>query len=669
MKTRKRAKKTNLRQVAFTRFMLIVAVFILWIGGISVRLVHLHVTQHEWLRTRALDVRQDIKQTRALRGSIFDRNERTLAMSVRVKTLYADMTEIADTNAAAKSIAKALGGDLKQIAAQLKQGKEANKRFVPLAKKLDEEVAQRINKALDMPDVKKADAPNFPGLHWRDDQRRSYPNQTLAAQVVGFANAEDNGRAGIEQSQDDVLHGAVIKKVQERDRLGRVFDETTIERDAPSDVVLTIDTAFQYMAEQALERGVRAADAKSGMAIAMNPKTGEILALANYPSFDPNTITESAAEHIGNKAIQSVYSPGSVFKVVTYGSALERRLFRPDDMIDAGNGTITIAKHTFTDSHGVGKVSYAHALAHSSNVCAIRTALSVGREDFFAMLQKMGFGAKTGIELPAETQGIVRSPQKWAGDSLASMSIGYEIGVTALQMATAFATIANDGIRSQPHIIKEIRHSNEQPKDVTQIQQTQVVAAETARDLRTMLRQVVLTGTGKRAQLNGYTSAGKTGTAWKFDAKTKTINSEKYISSFIGMAPAENPEIVVAVVIDEPRGGGRDGGAVAAPVFREIAQQILTEMKVPTDATVKQESLVAQDVPEMPVKESKSTKKETEVKSKVDAKPKSAEPAPPAKEKPKDLKKTVEKKFSDKSKLTAALFRRERFINGTKLET
>lgn len=649
--------------------MLVVAVFILWIGGISVRLVHLQVTQHEWLRTRALDVRQDIKQSRALRGSIFDRNERTLAMSVRVKTLYADTTEITDIAATAKAVAKALDLDTRQLVAQLKQGKEANKRFVPLAKKLNEDVAQRLNKALDMANVKKADAPNFPGLHWRDDQRRSYPNQTLAAQVVGFANADDDGRAGIEQSQDDVLHGAVIKKVQERDRLGRVFDEVTVERDEPSDIVLTIDTAFQYMAEQALERGVRGAEAKSGMAIVMDPKTGEILALANYPSFDPNTITESATENIGNKAVQSVYSPGSVFKIVSYGAGLERHMFRPDDLIDAGNGSIKIADRTFTDPHGVGRVTYSEALAHSSNVCAIRTGMRVGRDDFAAMIKKMGFGARTGIELPAETPGIVRPLEKWAGDSLASMSIGYEIGVTALQMTTAFATIANDGIRSQPHIIKEIRHSNEHPKTVTQIQQTQVVAAETARDLRTMLRQVVLTGTGTRAQLNGYTSAGKTGTAWKFDAKTKTINAEKYVSSFIGMAPAEDPEIVVAVIIDEPRGGGRDGGAVAAPVFREIAQQVLTEMKIPTDANVKAGSFVAQDVSEMPSKANGVDKKQPDVKQKAEPKIKSSESVVPRKEKPKDLKKTVEKKFADKSRLTAENFGRDIFEDWTKLET
>ena len=655
-----KTKRKNLKQIAFTRLMLVVAFFVLWIGGISVRLVHLQVTQHEWLRERAIDVRQDVKQTRMLRGTIFDRNERALAMSVRVKTLYADPTEIDDPDAAAKAVATALKKDAKQIASQIRQGKAAKKRFVPLAKKLDEEVVQKVNKALDTSGVAKADLPRFAGLHWRDDQMRRYPYESLAAQVVGFSNAEDTGRAGIEQSQEDLLHGAVIKKLQERDRLGRVYDETVFERDAPSDVVLTIDTAFQYMAEQALERGVRAANAQSGMAVVLSPKTGEILALANYPTFDPNTITEAQAEHISNKAIQSIYSPGSVFKIVTYGSALEKKLFVPTDEIDSGNGTIEVAKHRFTDSHGIGRVSYSQALAHSSNVCAIKTALRVGREDFSGLVRNLGFGARTGVELPAETQGIVRPVEKWNGDSLASMAIGYEIGVTALQMTSAFATIANDGIRIQPHIIKEVRHSDEKPKTVTKPEQTQVVSRETARHLKTMLRQVVMTGTGRRAQLNGYSVAGKTGTAWKFNPKTKSVDSSKYISSFIAMAPADDPEIVIGVVIDEPRGGARDGGGVAAPVFKEIAQQILQELKVAPDEPVKGDTLIAQEIPESPdtgVVEDKTEEsrpaaaKPAESKPAASPKPKaSAEPA-----RPKPTKKPIDKKTIDPNKLSAWL--------------
>ena len=657
-----------MRQVAFTRFMFVVAFFVIWMGGIGIRLFNLQVTQHAFLKEKALDIRQVEKKDRMLRGNIMDRNERMLAISVPVKTLYANPSEIADPAAAAKIIAKDLKLDANAVAMQIREGKDANKKYVVIAKKVEDDVYQKYNKALDTPELKKADLPNLAGLHWIDDQKRSYPNGLLAAQVVGFSNSDDEGKAGIEQSQDDILHGAVIRKVQERDRLGRVYDEQTTEREKPSDVVLTINSSYQYIAEQALERGVRAAQAKSGIAIVSDPKTGEILALANYPSFDPNApITTAQAENVANKAIQHSYSPGSVFKIVTYGSALERHLFTPDDKIDAGNGTITVANHKFSDGH-TGTMSYSEALAHSSNICAIKTGMSVGKDDFFSMVQKMGFGGRTGIELPAESIGIVRSPEKWNGDSLASMSIGYEVNVTALQMTSAFATIANDGVRVQPHIIKEIRSSDDKPKTVTQPAQTQVVSAETARNLRTMMRQVVLDGTGKRAMLNGYSTAGKTGTAWKVDAKTKSVDSSKYTSSFIGMAPADNPQVVVTVVLDEPKVGARDGGMVAAPIYREIAQAILEDMKVPTDTPVKQEAQIAKNIaPTSPTDTAKT--KPTSDKPEKDAATKTAAPVKD-KVKPKDIKKPTEKKKYDaKGKLTAILRRRPQLAGNAYIET
>ncbi|MBC7900838.1 MAG: hypothetical protein H7070_12395 [Saprospiraceae bacterium] len=593
----KSSKKRNLRQVAFTRFTLIVAFLVLWMGGIGVRLVYLQVNQHEWLKQKALGQRQDFKRSKMPRGTIYDRNGRALAMSVKVKTLYADATEIDDIKAAATIIAKILGAKESAISKQLTEAKEVEKRFLPLAKGLDEEAVQRINKALEDTSVKKADSPKFAGLHWREDQKRSYPNQTLAAHVIGFSNADGVGQAGIEQSQNDMLYGAVIKKMQERDRLGRVYDETVSEKEPPKDITLTISTSFQYKAEQALEKAVKASNSKSGMAIVIDHKTGEILALANYPTFDPNNLKEITGENLRNQAIQSVYSPGSVFKLVTYGSALEKKLITPEGEIDSPN-SIEVAKHKFTDSHPIGRATYTKALAVSSNVSAIKTSLRVGKDDFYKTVRRLGFGSRTGIELPAETSGIVRAPERWNGDSLASMSIGYEIGVSALQMASAFATIANNGVRIQPHIIKEIRQSNEQIVPVALPEREQVVSAETARDLRTMLRQVVVAGTGKAAQLNGYTSAGKTGTAWKFDEKLKRVNSAKYVSSFIGFAPAENPEITIAVVMDEPKSGGRNGGQAAAPAFREIAEQILPELNVKPDGYVEQVAETIEDIPE-----------------------------------------------------------------------
>ncbi len=615
MKRSSTTKRTS-SQTIFTRFMIVVGFFVLWIGGIGVRLVYLQVSQHEWLKERAVQMRQDVKQTKMLRGSILDRNGRALAMSVRAKTLYADPVAINDIDAAASEIAKVLATDEKSLSVQLRAAKEAGKRYLPLARKLDEESVQRLNKALDVADVRKPDLPNFKGLHWADEQKRSYPQQSLAAQVVGSSNDEDEGIAGIELSQENVLNGAFVKKLQQRDRLGRVYEEEIIEREAPGDVVLMIDAVLQFMVEEALEAGVKSANAKSGMAVVIAPKTGEVLALANYPTFDPNEINQRSVANITNQAVQSVYSPGSVFKLVTYGSGLEKGLFTPGDMISSGNGTIEIANRVFKDSHAVGTVSYSQAMAHSSNVCAIKTAVSVGREDFAGFVQRMGFGAKTGIELPAETIGIVRPVSRWYGDSLASMALGYEIGVTALQMTSAFATIANNGIKVHPRIVKEIRRAGQPPVRTPQAEQTQIVTPETARDLRTMLKQVVLTGTGRRARLNGYTAAGKTGTAWKFNAKSKTVDSSKYISSFIGMAPADDPEIVVGIVMDEPKSGARDGGRVSAPVFREIAQRLLHELKVPTDAPIRQDVPIEEDISETPVapfEDKKSEKKTTEL--------------------------------------------------------
>ncbi|CAN5144610.1 penicillin-binding protein 2 [soil metagenome] len=670
MKPPKKAKKKNLKQVAFTRFMFVVAFFVLWMGGISIRLVHLQVTQHEWHKEQSQRRRENVRKTQMLRGTIYDRNQRALAMSVRVKTLFADPKEIADPEGTGTAVAKALGLDARRVTAQIKEAKAANRRFLPLAKKLDEDVVLQVNKSLDDGSVKKSDLPNFTGLHWVDDQKRKYPYESLAAQVIGFNNSEEEGRAGIEQSQDKLLKGAVIDNLQTRDRLGRVYDETTAESDQPSDVVLTIDAGMQYVMDEALERGVRASNAKAGMAVALSVKTGAILAMSNYPTYNPNTIVESATEQISNKTIQAVYSPGSAFKIVAYGSGLEKNLFSPDDEIDSGNGTIMVANRKFSDGHPVGRVSYVVAMARSSNVCAIKTGMRVGKDDFFGMIKKMGFGARTGVELPAETAGLVRAPERWNGDSLASMSIGYEIGVTALQMASAFATIANNGVRIQPHIIKEIRPSNEESRVVTQPKQTQILTAETARGLRKMLQQVVLTGTGRRAQLNGYSAAGKTGTAWKVNPKTRSVDPSMYVSSFIGMAPVHDPEIVIAVVMDEPRGGARDGGVVSAPVFREVAQHMLEKMKIPMDVQQKPESPIAEVIPETPQTLAPNDKTVSKNNA-AESKPRRAEKSADGNEKPKvPVKKHATRKGNEEEKPPAERQRQVKSgTDKTKLET
>lgn len=597
-RSKKIAKKKNPMQTAFNRFMLIVALFILWIGAIGVRLVHLQINQGDWLREKAQDQRRDELKSKMLRGTIYDRNDRTLAMSVKVKSLYADPREIEDVEGTAKKVADALKIKPDTILKDLREGKENNKRFVWLAQKLDEDTAQKLNKTLEQSDVKKFDLPKMSGLHWREDQKRSYPYKNLAAQIIGFSNSDDVGLAGIEQSQEQALRGTVIKKWQDRDRLGRVYEEEEIEqREPPKDVVLTISNSIQYKVEQALEKGAKASNAKSGMAIVIEPHTGEILAMANYPSFDPNRYTEFPTESYQNKTIHDIYSPGSVFKLITYGSALDSNLMTADGMIDCSKGFIEVAGHRFNDPHATKTMPYTEAMAVSSNVAAIKTGMSLGKENFYLYAQKFGFGKPTGVELPAEARGLFRSPETWNGDSLASMSIGYEVGVTAMQMATAYATIANNGVRVKPHIIKEIRNSSGASAVKTEFEQTPIVSQDAARGLRKMLREVVVKGTAKRAQLNGYTSAGKTGTAWKYNAKLRKVDAGKYVSSFIGMAPAENPSVVILVVMDEPQGGARDGGQVSAPVFKEIAEGILPEMNVVPDSNYVPQNLTAQNEP------------------------------------------------------------------------
>jgi cell division protein FtsI (penicillin-binding protein 3) len=589
MAKRKPVKKTqNSVQTAFTRFMFIVAFFTVWIGIIGVRLVHLQVTQHSDLREKAVNQRRDEFKDRVLRGTIFDRSERTLAISLKKKSLFVDTAEIADIDVQpiAYGVARTLNLKPNEVFGELRKAKDNNRRFFWLARKLSEEDVSKINNL------------NLDVLHWKEEQTRSYPHGTLASHIIGFSNSEEVGQAGIELSQEKYLHGETVEVYQDKDRLGRVFDRNEAEgHKPPKDVVLTIDYGIQYKTEQALAKGVANANAKSGTAVVLNPKNGEILAMATVPTFDPNKYGEVAADMLKNKAIQDYYTPGSTFKLVTYSAALEAGLIKPESSIDVSKGFIKVADREITDSHKAGMISYSEAFAVSSNVAAVTTGLRVGKQNFFDTATKFGFGQTTGVELPAETGGILHQIQNWNPDSLASMSLGYEIGITTLQNASAFATIANGGVRIKPHIIKEIREADGKIIPQNTPESVQVITPETARAMRKMMQRVVLAGTGVKAQLNGYSVIGKTGTAWKYDDKLKKINQEKYVSSFAGIAPMEDSAVVIVVVLDEPRGEYRDGGHVAAPIFREIAEQILPELGVMPDGTKQDTSveLIAED--------------------------------------------------------------------------
>ena len=361
-----------------------------------------------------------------------------------------------------------------------------------------------------------------------------------------------------------------------------------------------------------------------------------------------------------NRAVQDMYSPGSVFKLIPYGGALQENMIRATAEIDCSRGFIEVGGRRFNDPHARGTMTYSDALAVSSNYAAIKTALGLGKDRFYGYSQKFGFGQPTGIELPAESNGVLRSPENWNGDSLASMAIGYELNVTLLQAASAYAAVANDGVRVKPHIIKEIRQEDGTLVSKPETEKTQVVRPEVAKEMRRMLREVVVNGTAKRAQLNGYTSAGKTGTAWKYDPKLKKYNPAKYVSSFVGFAPADNPSVVIAVVLDEPRGGARDGGQVSAPVFREIAEQVLPELNVIPDANIKQEVLTAEDIISEPETAPDAVQNETEEqtenassKDRKTARIDKIKSEPPTEIEQKKIEKTPPEKNKTKSKTAA----------------
>jgi cell division protein FtsI (penicillin-binding protein 3) len=556
------------------RVLVIASILVFWMLAIAVRIVYLQTAQHDWLRERARMQQQDSIQTSPFRGLVLDREGKELARSVDTESFFVVPYEVSDPVALSARLAPLVGADAKTLGARLREAKEGNRKFVWVARKLEHAQAEKIS------------ALNLAGVYSLKEPKRSYPNGQLAAHVLGFVGLDEVGLAGIEQVYDERVRGEA----------GRVFIETDAHRHAYSSfetgarpgqaVVLTVDQVIQYRTEQALIGAVERAHAKSGTAIVLDPHTGEILALANAPTFDPNDARSAPPEARANQALQNIYEPGSTFKIVAYSAAIERGLVKPEDHIDCQMGAITVAGRVVHDHKAFGSLTIAEALAKSSNVAAIKLGLRVGDDAMYDLMKRFGFGSRTGVELPGETAGLLRAVERWQPSSMGSLAIGQEVGVTPLQMAAAFGTLANDGIRIQPHLVREIRDADGALVFQANPEQHRVVSAETARTLRGMLEGVTLNGTAKQAKLNGYTAAGKTGTAQKIDPATKAYSKTKFIGSFVGFAPVENPAVVIIVVIDEPV-GAYHGGDVAAPVFREIAEQVLPALSIAPDTDLK----------------------------------------------------------------------------------
>lgn len=572
-----------------TRRTLFVAAFVtFWMLGISARLIYLQVSNHDTLVARAHKQQQEAIETSPTRGPLLDREERELARTIDTTSVFIAPDEfdknenqaVAEIGCTAEILSSVLGRTQKDLFNQIMEARSSGRRFLWIARRIAPEQAQLLETI------------DLAGVHTRKEPRRFYPNGPLAAHLLGYVGLDGNGLAGIEQVYNERISGEPGKLFLEKDSRGRAYESTEISGRPGQTIILTIDQSIQYQAETALTAAISQSGAKAGTAIVLEPHTGEILALANAPTFDPNDVGATTPAERANWALQNFYEPGSTFKVVAFSAAIEKGLAKPDDHIDCQMGSITIAKRVIHDHHSFGNLTIAEALAKSSNVAAIKLGLRVGDPTMYDYITRFGFGSRTGIELPGETAGMVHPLRRWLPSSIGSIAIGQEVGVTPLQMAAAFGALANDGVRIAPHLIREIRNAAGVPVYRPTPEQRRVISKETAGALRGMLEGVTLNGTAKKAQLDGYTAAGKTGTAQKIDTKTKTYSKTKFVASFVGFAPVNNPAVVIVVVIDEP-GGSYHGGEVAAPVFRQIAEQILPEMGVIPDTDFKGPELVA----------------------------------------------------------------------------
>lgn len=579
------AKSKSRPDVSYSRALFVAAFIGFWMLVVCARLVYLQFSQYENLTNRARQQQQNAIETAPLRGELLDRQGRQLARSVQTVSLFLDPggLDVGQLDCTAQQLSQSLGMKYKDLIAEFREAQEAERRFVWIARRLD---ADQANKVVEM---------NLPGLQSVLEPKRYYPNGPLAAHVLGYVGLDGDGLGGLERSYNEKISGEPGRLFLEKDATGKPYESYEIASKAGNSVVLTIDQAIQYEAEQALGEAVKNSHAKSGSVIVLDPRNGEILALANAPTFDPNQVAASSAEARSNWALQNIYEPGSTFKVVAFSAALEKKLARVDERIDCQMGAITVAGRVVHDHKPFGVLTLPEALAKSSNVAAIKLGLRVGDEGMYDYITRFGFGSKTGIELPGETGGLVRNVKRWQPSSIGSIAMGQEVGVTPVQMVAAFGALANDGLRIAPHIIREVRNEAGAVVYQPQPEQRRVISADTAIALRGMLEGVTLHGTAKKAQLDGYSAAGKTGTAQKIDPKTRAYSKTKFVGSFVGFAPASNPQVVIIVVMDEPA-GAYHGGDVAAPVFREIAEQILPILGVMPDIEIKPEAsdLIAQ---------------------------------------------------------------------------
>jgi cell division protein FtsI (penicillin-binding protein 3) len=513
----------------------------------------------------------------ARRGAIYDRAGNALAVSNQVDSIYAQPHKVPSPAKAAALLAKKLGMKKEELEKKL----SSDRLFVWLKRRVDPTVAAEV-KALDLP---------FVGTH--QEPRRYYPAKSLFSHLMGAVDVDGHGIEGLEATFDSELAGTPSSALGLRDARGRtlIFEgQNGSDGMQGSDIFLTVDREIQAFAEAALKDGVQEVHARAGSAIVLDPKTGDVLALANYPEFNPNNIDKVPMDVRRNHAVTDTFEPGSTFKTILMGSALEEGLVRATDQVFCENGSYRIGGHTIHDTHPLGLISAKKIVASSSNIGVAKIGVQLGRERFGDYIKAFGFGMKSGIELPGESGGIVRPARKWPLIQLATVAFGQGISVSALQLAQAYAAVANGGVMHHPRVVRMIQAPDGTAKPATRPEALRVISPETAKTLNEMLLAVVNEpgGTGARAQVPGIAVAGKTGTAQKPDNTGRGGYGDEFIANFVGYLPAEDPRAVIVVMVDEPERGKHLGGISAAPIFQKIASQTMQLMGLQPSGSIAQ---------------------------------------------------------------------------------
>jgi cell division protein FtsI/penicillin-binding protein 2 len=592
------------------RFFFMTVIFGGWALIILGRLVWLQVITHGEFVELAARQQQRTFDVAPRRGVLYDRNMHEMAMTVLVDSVYGVPTEIRNKDAAAAALARVVHADptdgfttQRQIDARF----HASRNFAWVARKLDPATVARV-KAL-----------NLKGIYFQKEFKRFYPNDALAAQVLGYVGTDDNGLGGLERRFDKDLHGTAGRMLTALDAKRHVLGSEARQPQPGDNLMLTIDENIQFMAERALDHAMAKFKPLNGTIVIQDTHTGQILALAMRPTYNPNDFRHATTNLLRDHAISDVYEPGSTFKLVTYSAALDAAGVEPTDIVDCQGGQITLFGRTIHDDasdHGLGRVTIQRALEKSSDVAAVKMALKLGPDRFYSYIKAFGFGSRSGIQLPSETRGLLRPPQRWGTTSIASMAIGHEVAVTPLQLVSMVSAIGNGGTYLPPTILldtsKQMKpgeqlkpmafHPEQELPQPLPAGAHRVISPLTSAKMRKMMEGVVLEGSGINAALNGYSAAGKTGTAQKIDVVTHTYSHTKHVASFAGFAPVNNPAISVAVIIDSPV-GLQYGQSVAAPVFREVAQQVLEYLGVPHDEPMRAQPVappvdIAEDAPQ-----------------------------------------------------------------------